>query len=125
MKKLLLFIAFVFAVMCIQAQDTVRNEPYYFYCQFKGVMQASGRIKPNKMLWNGNKDEQKLYDASGEEMQFNNIVEVINYMAKKGWELDNTIVYTSWFYYIFKKKVTNDKEAKEGLFFESDFSRKK
>lgn len=122
MKKLLLFFAFVLIVCGVQAQDTVRNKPYYFYCQFIGEIQIGGRVKPLKMTWNNQRDEQKLLDHRGNEIVFYNMVDVVNYMSKRGWELDKIISYTnSWFYYYFKKQVTNDAEAKEGLYFKSDF----
>ncbi len=122
MKKLILFFALCLVVFGAQAQDTVLSKPYYYYCQFIGVMMANGDIKPLKMVWNDQKDDQILVDQQGNEIVFYNMVNVINYMSKRGWELDNIMNWDrSWIYYYFKKQLTNDAEAKDGLYFKSDF----
>ena len=122
MKKLILFFALCLVVFGAQAQDTVLNKPYYYYCQFVGDMIINGRVRPIKLVWNNEKDDQILVDQQGNEIVFYTMVDVINYMSKRGWELDNIMPWNnSWFYFYFKKQVTNDAEAKEGLYFKSDF----
>ena len=124
MKKLLFFFALLLASIFVKAQDTIKTvEPYYFYCQVRGVMQISGRIEPSKIIWSGEKKEMVLTDENGRDLWLDNMADVMNYMSKRGWELDNVFVldHNSWFYYIFKKKVTSDEEAKAGLYFKTDF----
>lgn len=124
MKKLLLFSVLLFASMFVKAQDAIKDvEPYYFYCQCRGVMQGIGRIDPKTLIWNGEKSEMVLTDENGKELDFKNMTDVMNYMSKRGWEFDNVYVSVpdGWYYYIFKKKVTSDEEAKAGLYFKTDF----
>nr|MCR5523869.1 hypothetical protein [Clostridia bacterium] len=69
MKKLLIFLALLLASIFVKAQDTIKTvEPYYFYCQVRGVMQISGRIEPSKIIWSGEKKEMVLTDENGRDL---------------------------------------------------------
>ena len=127
MKKLLCFIAMVMMTIGACAQNYKNDgKPYAFYCQFIGEMQASGKVKPKRIIWDDIKGETKLTDKEGKVLEFNNMVELMNYMSKRGWTFVDCEIYgSSWYYYFFVKTVTNDKDAREGFYFESDFDLKK
>ena len=45
---------------------------------------------------------------------------MMNYMSKRGWEMNQTYVVQNVVRFLFRKLVTTDEEAKEGLHFKSD-----
>ena len=121
MKKAVLSLIFLMLAIGVNAQNAKKDgEPYLFYCQFVGEMQSSGRIKPVKFVWPNLKENTKLTDEKGNVIEFYRMIDVINYLAKRGWALDSFESYYSLIYYYFKKTVTNDEEAKENLHFKSD-----
>ncbi len=121
MKKVVLSLIFLMLAIGVNAQNAKKDgEPYLFYCQFVGEMQSSGRIKPVKFVWPNLKENTKLTDEKGNVIEFYRMIDVINYLAKRGWALDSFESYYSLIYYYFKKTVTNDEEAKENLHFKSD-----
>lgn len=123
MKKVVLSLIFLMLAIGVNAQNAKKNgEPYLFYCQYVGELQSSGRTKPIKFIWPNLKESTKLTDERGNVIEFYRMIDVVNYMAKGGWTLDSfQYYYSSIVYYIFKKTVTNDEEAKESLHFKSDF----
>ena len=121
MKKLLLFCLLTISLF-VNGQDIKGDtKPYDYYCVYYGEAQLSGRIKPLKLIWGELKEEVELYSPEGKKIKFNNMVEVANYMSKRGWEYVDCKVYLGNFAVFFKKTVTNDKQAKEGLYFDTDF----
>ena len=123
MKKVVLSLIFLMLAIGVNAQNAKKDgEPYSFYCQYVGELQSSGRTKPIKFIWPNLKESTKLTDEKGNVIEFYRMIDVVNYMAKRGWTLDSfQYYYSSIVYYIFKKTVTNDEEAKESLHFKSDF----
>ena len=121
MKKVVLSLIFLMLAIGVNAQNAKKDgEPYLFYCQYVGEMLSSGRIKPVKFVWPNLKENTKLTDEKGNVIEFYRMIDVINYLAKRGWALDSFESYYSLIYYYFKKTVTNDEEAKENLHFKSD-----
>ena len=110
--------------MCIGANaQNIKNdgEPYDYYCVYYGQAQASGKIKPTKLIWGERKDEVKLTNSAGDVIEFNNMVDVSNYFSKRGWKVFDVETFHSSWAIIFVKSVRNDNEAKEGLYFNKDF----
>ena len=58
---------------------------------------------------------------NGKQIKFNTMMEVINYMAKRGWELDQVCFFTEGLSktnvanYVLKKYITDDSQIREGL----------
>jgi hypothetical protein len=77
----------------------------------------NGRVKPQKLIWGDSKKEVKLVSQDGEEIDFKNMVDVVNYMSKRGWRFVDNETFHDRFYVILAKSVTCDDEAKEGLYF--------
>ena len=122
MKKVVLSLIFLMLAISVNAQNAKKDgEPYFFYCQYVGEMQTSGRVKPIIFLWPNLKENTKLTDEKGNVIEFYKMIDVVNYLAKRGWALDSFQYYNSRVFYTFKKTVTNDEEAKENLHFKSDF----
>ena len=62
-------------------------------------------------------------DENGEKMNFNSMIDAVNYLAKLGWELILAYPVTPTqgmskdpvYHYILCKKVTSDEQIKEGI----------
>ena len=123
MKKIILLSLLVFVSVNVSAQN-INNDgkPYPFYCQLVGMKNLAGQLRL-QILWNNLKQENNLRDENGKKIEFNTMVDAMNYMAKRGWEYVDDVSYGNVVHYVFKKYVTNDDEAKEGLYFESDFKK--
>ena len=128
MKKVFLFIMLCMITVSVNAQN-VKNDgkPYAFYCQLVGMKNLSGQLRL-QILWNNLKKENNLRDEKGEKIEFYTMVDAMNYMSKRGWDYVECVTYShgasNVVHYIFRKYVTNDEEAKEDLYFESDFKKK-
>ena len=124
MKKILLF-AFLFVSVFANAQN-VKNDgkPYAYYCQLVGSRNFGGKLRV-EILWDNKGDAHHLRTEKGEKIEFKSMVDGMNYMSKRGWDYVEIVVYSEGtrnvVHYIFRKYVTNDEEAKEGLHFKEDF----
>lgn len=128
MKKVLLFALFAVFSLVVNAQNYKNDgKPYAFYCQLVGFKNLAAQLRL-KVLWNNMKDENNLRDENGKKIEFTTMVDAMNYMSKRGWDYVECVTYkegtNNVVHYIFRKYVTNDEEAKEGLYFESDFKKK-
>jgi len=122
MKKIFFYLMFLTISLSAHAQNTNDvKKTYDYYCVYYGQLQISGRVKPQKLIWGELKKEVKLTNPKGEEIEFNNMIDVANYLAKRGWRFIDNETYHDRFYVIFAKTVSSDEEAKEGLYFDIDF----
>lgn len=122
MKQLLLLISMFFLSLNVNGQSTEKaNTTYEYYCIYYGQLQISGKVKPKKMIWGDEKKEVQLTDAAGVKIEFNNMVDVANYMSKRGWKYMDCKTRGDVYGVFFKKEVSSDSEAKEGLHFDIDF----
>lgn len=121
MKKYLIIIMLLLGICSANAQNFKNDgKPYAFYCKIYRCGSSNDKIG---IRWPTYKKDNILYNENGEEIKFNNAIEALNYMSKRGWELD-AVTYiepSREKAYILKKMVTNDEEAKEGLYFTKDF----
>ena len=123
MKKVFILMAFVVAVCCAQAQSVNQpGEKYPVYCSVKGYnFWGVGKVKVQLDLGYKTSNFETLLDENGKQIKFNTMMEVINYMAKRGWELDQVCFFTEGMTktnvanYILKKYITEDEQIREGL----------
>lgn len=97
------------------------GKPYYFYCEIQGRFGMGGKLHLS-ILWK-DQEEKELRNEKGEDVEFNNMIEIINYMSKRGWEYVESYHYPNSISYLFKKQVTKDEDAKKGIYFKSDFEK--
>lgn len=123
MKKVFIMMAFMMAVCCAQAQSVNQpGEKYPVYCSVKGYnFWGVGKVKVQLDLGYKTSNFETLLDDNGKQIKFNTMMEVINYMAKRGWELDQVCFFTEGMTktnvanYILKKYITDDEQIREGL----------
>lgn len=121
MKKVFI-IMFLLISIGANAQNLKNDgKPYAFYCQLVGKLNLAAKLRV-EILWDNKKGEHQLRDEKGEKIEFNSMVDGMNYMSKRGWDYVECVTYGNVVHYIFRKYVTNDEEAKEGLYFKEDFN---
>ena len=128
MKKV--FIIIMMALMSLGAQAQSVNQPgekYPVYCSVKGYnFWGVGKVKVQLDLGYKTSNFETLLDENGKQIKFNTMMEVINYMAKRGWELDKVCFFTEGMSktnvanYIMKKYVTDDSEIRAGISTQAD-----
>lgn len=129
MKKISFILLMVFAFCISSNAQNVKNDgkPYAFYCQIVGNENLIGQLRL-KLLWDNQKEENDIRDKDGNKVEFQSMVDVMNYMSKRGWEYVECNFFgangKNTAHYVFRKMVTNDSEAKEDLYFKSDFNKK-
>lgn len=126
MKKI-----FLVVVLAVLTTAAIAQEPYKAYCEIVGTGNITGtkvkievdfgqKAKPG--LW-GTTNARFLVDENGEKMNFNSMMDAVNYLAKFGWELILAYPVTPTqgmskdpvYHYILCKKVTSDEQIKEGI----------
>ena len=123
MKKVLLVAVMA---MCLStalfAQDTANN---YAYCEIVGT----GKVFSNKVkievdfgqktsFWKGGADK-ILKDANGKAIEFNSMVDAMNYFGTQGWEFVQAYVVTvpgisgqqNVYHWLLKKAITAEDAA--------------
>lgn len=123
MKKVFILMALLVAVCCAQAQSVNQpGEKYPVYCSVKGYnFWGVGKVKVQLDLGYKTSNFETLLDENGKQIKFNTMMEVINYMAKRGWELDQVCFFTEGMTktnvanYVLKKYITDDSQIREGL----------
>ena len=123
MKKIMLIMAMMMAVCSAQAQSVNQpGEKYPVYCSLKGYnFWGVGKVKVQLDLGYKSNSFESLLDENGKKIKFNTMMEVINYMAKRGWELDQVCFFTEGMTktnvanYVLKKYITDDSQIREGL----------
>jgi len=123
MKRMFILMALLVAVCCAQAQSVNQpGEKYPVYCSVKGYnFWGVGKVKVQLDLGYKSNSFESLLDENGKKIKFNTMMEVINYMAKRGWELDQVCFFTEGMTktnvanYVLKKYITDDSQIREGL----------
>ena len=124
MNKLILSLVFLLLSLSVNGQEkNSDSETFDYYCAYYGQLQMSGKVKPKKLIWGDNKDEVKLTDKDGKEIEFRNMVDVANYLSKRGWKFVESETFHDACFVIFVKKITSDENPKEGLYFNTDFKK--
>ena len=108
---------FLFALVSLKssAQSTTENvKPYYYYLQMCPFAWVGGKE------WRGeisldNYDPYILCDANNERIAFSGPMQIFNYLIKLGWEFVSFESGNGGFFYIFRKLVTKDEDAKAGM----------
>ena len=114
MKKLL-FILFTFVSLNTFAQVTSENEkPYYYYLQLHPFAWLGGKDWRADICLD-NYEPYIICDDNNEKMKFSGPMQIVNFLSKVGWELVTFENVNGQFFYVFRKLVLTDNDAKEGM----------
>lgn len=125
MKKVLFVIMVALMSLSANAQSVSKPyESYPVYCDLAGyntcgygkvkVRLDMGRKQPNKEGY------ESIY-AGDKKRKFNTMMEVLDYMSKRGWKVHTTYVITesmskqNVLHFLLEKQVTDDSQIDEGL----------
>ena len=125
MRKILFVLVMALMSLGAQAQNVTKpGEPYSVFCDLAGyntwgygkvkVRLDMGRMQPNKEGY------ESIYDGD-KKRKFNTMMEVLDYMAKRGWKVHSTYVITesmskqNVLHFLLEKQVTDDSQIDEGL----------
>ncbi|MCH3994143.1 MAG: hypothetical protein LKE54_03660 [Prevotella sp.] len=129
MKKILFVLVMFLMSISMEAQSVVKTEDgkYPAYCTVSGYnFWGFGKVKVKLDLGDSEaKEDQSLFDESGKKIKFNTMMEVLDYMGKRGWFVNGTYYITKGsgqnvINYLLEKKITNDSEKTEGLTLRED-----
>lgn len=124
--KLFVVLSMLFCMSTSVSAQNYKNDgkPYDFFCQLRFKTNLAGKLRM-EVLWDSQRKEVYLRTQDGEKIEFASTVDAMNYMSKRGWTYVENVVYqdgsSMLVHYMFKKTVTKDEEAKEGLYFNTDF----
>ena len=125
MKKVFFIMMMALMSLGTHAQSVTNpGEKYPVYCDLMGynawgfgkvkARLDMGRTQPNK------DDYEYIYDG-GKKRKFNTMMEVLDYMAKRGWSVHSTYVVSEGMskqnviHYLLVKMVSSDSQIDEGL----------
>ena len=140
MKKIVIILAAILASAAAFAQEPVQPEvqqqeqsqpevkPYKVYCEIV----ATPKFFSNKTtveldfgqfsgFWSA---DRQLVDEQGNTIVFNSALDAANYMARRGWDLEEVFIVqemskgdsgTTRYHWVLSKMVTDDSQITEGL----------
>lgn len=125
----------LFLIMAFVSLNVMAQEPYKVFCELVG----SAKFMSTKIIvtvdfgqktkfWTGSA-KQYLVDDEGEKLEFNSMVDAMNYMGKRNWEFEQAYVVTTSnqnvYHWLLSKEVTSDEQIKEGFMTKEEFDKKK
>lgn len=114
MRKILIIL---FAFICLNsfAQSTIENtKPYYFYLQMQPFAWVGGKQWRADVCLDGY-EPYVICDDNNEKMIFSGPMQIVNFLSKIGWDFVSFENAGGHFFYIFRKLVTKDEDARLGM----------
>jgi len=109
-----------------QAQQAVK--PYKVYCEIVSVPKLFSNKSTVELdfgqfasFWS---TDRQLVDEDGNTINFNSALDAANYMARRGWDLEEVFIVqsmskgdsgTTYYHWVLSKMVTDDSQITEGL----------
>ena len=125
MKKLLLITVLAILVVAATAQETRKT-----FCEIVGTGKVlSSKVKiqidfGQKTSYFG-KYKTFMVDESGKKIEFNSMVDAMNYLAKFRWKFEQAYVVTvggeNVYHWLLSKDIVSDDEIREGIITQKDF----
>lgn len=124
MKKFILLFVLVMTANVVKAQTEFTDKKYPVYCEVMGYNSwGFGKIKARLDMGRTNpskQDYEYIYEG-GKKKKFNTIMEVLDYMSKRGWKLHSTYVVAEGMsrqnvmHFLMEKYVSSDEEIDDNL----------
>jgi hypothetical protein len=131
MRKILCVLLLIIPLVSF-AQEKKRK----VFCELVGT----GKFMSNKVtvkvdfgqstsFWSGT-SKQGLVDENGNTIEFNSMVDAMNYMGALDWEFEQAYVVTmsgnqNVYHWLLSKDITSDEEFKDGIKTRADFDKEK
>ncbi len=107
----------LFAFICLNsfAQSTIENtKPYYFYLQMQPFAWVGAKQWRADVCLDGY-EPYVICDDNNEKMIFSGPMQIVNFLSKIGWDFVSFENVGGHFFYIFRKLVTKDEDARLGM----------
>ena len=117
MNRLVLSVALMLFAVTATAQTQEQKRDFFCMVSPDAPLHATTTAS---VIWSNSRKLLELLDNNGEEIKFNSIVDILNFMAERGWEYVEKIDDTRAYLFLMKKKAGNEAEAKFGLNFKGD-----
>ena len=126
MKRTFCLLCILMTVLCsVNAQTVVAPEGKYgVYCKVYGVSYLQGKgslaAKVDVGRVESKYDDSEYIVENGKKVRFNSMMDILDYMAKRGWHLHSTYMEQEGsnrggLIYLMVKFVTDDSQKIEGL----------
>lgn len=119
-------------MMLFVSVSVMSQKPYKAFCELLGT----GKIMSTKVSFTvdfGQKTsiyntyKQKLVNEKGKSIEFNSMVDAMNYMAKSGWKFEQAYYVTmsgqNVIHWLLSKEVMSDEEIKDGFITKQEFEK--
>lgn len=123
MKKFLLVIVFALTLSCsyLNAQDAIpENETRSVYCELIGTQKLNGKVKVEidygqMRRWGNN----TMVDENGQTIEFNSMVDAMNYMGELGWKFVQAYVVGTGGNFVYRwllqKELSPEEDINDGI----------
>ena len=127
MKKVFILVVGILLCATSFAQEN-QTKPYKVYCEIIGHSHSLSNTVDVELdfgqassFWSG---DRRLYDENGKKIVFNSMLDAGNYMARRGWELEEAFPVvpissgdseSPTYHWIMSKQITSDSQITEGL----------
>lgn len=125
-------LAYFFAGSVASAQEAAQEQqavkPYKVYCEIISTAKFFSNKSTVELdfgqfagFWSG---DRQLVDEQGNAIDFNSALDAANYMARRGWDLEEVFIVqdmtkgdsgTPHYHWVLSKMVTDDSQITEGL----------
>ncbi len=118
--------------MLFASSFAMSQKPYKVFCELLGT----GKLMSTKVIVTvdfGQKTsiyntyKQKLVDDNGKSIEFNSMIDAMNYMSKSGWVFEQAyhvgVNGQNVIHWLLSKEVTSDEEIKEGFITKQEFDK--
>lgn len=128
MKKLL-FLLLMFISVNVQAQESRR-----VYCELVGTQKLLSTkvivtvdFGQETTFWTGGNFKQYLVDSKGKAINFNSMVDAMNYMGARGWKFEQAYVVTisnqNVYHWLLSKEIKVDENGTAGIMTKKQFEK--
>ncbi len=120
--------AIVMSVSAFAQTEEAEAQPYKVYCQISGspiIFSESMNVDIDFGQYAGWwSTDRRLADENGKPIIFNSMLDAANYMARRGWDLEEACVEprvsdssstSPRFFWVMSKMVTSDEEITDGI----------
>lgn len=122
----------ILGILLLTSANCIIAQTKRYFCEIKGTEKLNSKMKivfdfgdiPNYKL----KSKMQIVDEKGNPIEFNSMVDAMNYMSERGWNflqaystyLMNVPAMEHWILY---KDATSKEEARKGILTKEDFEK--
>lgn len=117
MNKFILSVALMLFAVTATAQTQEQKRDFFCMVSPDAPLHSTTTAS---VIWSNSRKKSELVDDKGEEIIFSSIVDILNFMAERGWEYVEKIDESKAYIFLMKKKAGTETEAKSGLNFKGE-----